>query len=206
MNWLQTLFSSLLGTAVGASATGLIAMYHESKRRKTSIIEGLASVRTELLIAANRITSSIASAQMAMMTGRLPPINDDLTLMYRTHASILHANLSANDLLTITVAYSTIGTYAQGRSLQGSKNQFATTYGLYINALNAVYNAYMIIGTILVSRYAFFIPDEFPIFYLGANIVSRSCVFHMKSATDSTANRPPVPPQTGRPFHGNPAT
>ncbi|AEK59637.1 conserved hypothetical protein (plasmid) [Acidithiobacillus caldus SM-1] len=34
----------------------------------------------------------------------------------------------------------------------------------------------------------------------------KQCVFHVKSATDSTANRPPVPPQTGHPFHGNPAT
>ncbi|WP_347567679.1 hypothetical protein [Acidithiobacillus thiooxidans] len=33
-----------------------------------------------------------------------------------------------------------------------------------------------------------------------------ACVFHMKSATDSTANQPPVPPQTGHPFHGNSAT
>ena len=39
------------------------------------------------------------------------------------------------------------------------------------------------------------------------NIPDRTtCVFHVKSATDSTANRPPVPPQTGHPFHGNPAT
>ena len=36
--------------------------------------------------------------------------------------------------------------------------------------------------------------------------VAEACVFHMKSATDSTANQPPVPPQTGHPFHGNPAT
>lgn len=36
--------------------------------------------------------------------------------------------------------------------------------------------------------------------------VSVLCVFHGKSATDSTRNRPPISWQTGHRFHGNPAT
>ena len=62
MSWLQTVFASLLGTVVGSSVTGAIALRNEDKRKRTLIIEGLASVRTELLIAANRVTSSILSA------------------------------------------------------------------------------------------------------------------------------------------------
>ena len=33
-----------------------------------------------------------------------------------------------------------------------------------------------------------------------------SCVFHVNPATDSTANRPPVPREVGHPFHGKLAT
>ena len=129
MSWLQTIFASLLGTVVGSSVTGMIAARNKDKRKQTLIIEGLASVRTELLIAANRVTSSILSARMAMDTGQLPPIGDDLTLMYRTHASILHINLSAKNMLFITVAYSSLGIYAQGRSVKDHPSQFSFTYG-----------------------------------------------------------------------------
>ncbi len=186
MNWLQTLFASLLGTAVGASATGVIAARNENKRKQSLTIDGLASVRTELLIAANRILSSILSARMAMDTGRLPPIRDDLTLMYRTHASILHANLSAKDMLFVTVAYSTLGTYAQGMDIKGQPNQFAHTYGLYMNTLNSVHNAYILLGDILLSKYIFSIADEFPIFYIGAQTVSQDCETELKKSSNTS--------------------
>ncbi len=180
MSWLQTIFASLLGTVVGSSVTGMIAARNEDKRKQTLIIEGLASVRTELLIAANRVTSSILSARMAMDTGQLPPIGDDLTLMYRTHASILHINLSAKNMLFITVAYSSLGIYAQGRSVKDHPSQFSFTYGLYMNTLSAIYNSYVLLGEILLSKYKTSIPSEFPVFYLGAHAVCQACDIELR--------------------------
>ena len=110
-----------------------------------------------------------------MHTGQLPPISDDLTLMYRTHASILHINLSAKNMLFITVAYSSLGIYAQGRDIKNHPNRFSFTYGLYMNTLNSIYNSYVLLGEVLLSKYKTSIPSEFPVFYLGAHAVSQAC-------------------------------
>ena len=128
MSWLQTVFASLLGTAVGSAVTGGITEIHARRRERLLVVAAFDSVRTELLIAANRLASSIISAKMAINMGHLPAITDDLALMYRTHASTLHVTLSAKDMLFLTVAYSSLGAYVQGRIIKDQLNQFAFVY------------------------------------------------------------------------------
>lgn len=175
MSWLQTVFASLLGTAVGAGMTAWIADVHERKRANSQTIEALASVQKELLVAANQVVSSIVSAQMALHVNNMPTVTDDITLMYRTHASVIHGKLSAKDVLTVTVAYSCIGTYGRGRDLRTVEYPFAYIMGLYIHTLNALYNAYMLLGGILQHRYSTSIDPEFAIYYLGATIAHSAC-------------------------------
>ena len=188
MSWLQTVFASLLGTAVGSAVTGGITEIHARRRERLLVVDALASVRTELLIAANRLTSSIFSAKMAINMGHLPVITDDLALMYRTHASTLHVTLSAKDMLFLTVAYSSLGAYVQGRIIKDHLSQFAFVYGFYANTLDAVYKAYMLVGERLLSRYKVSIPSEFPVFYLGAQAVYGACDAEIRRLNNATTD------------------
>lgn len=180
MSWLQTVFASLLGTGVGSAVTATIAEHHASKRERAHSVDALASVRTELLVAANRIISSILTAHMTMQVGHIPVVTDDLTLMYRTHASVIHVQLHAKDVLTVTAAYSFLGVYARGRDIREHSSRFAFTYGLYMSTLNALYNAYELLGGLLASEYKFSVPSEFAVFYLGAKVTDDACEAEIK--------------------------
>jgi len=179
-------FGSLLGAAVGSYATASIAEKHAQEKERKQIVEALASVRTELLVGVNRLAASVLSANMAMKAGHIPEVTDDLTLMYRTHASVMHAHLSANEVLFITVAYSSLWTYAKGRNIAGHPSPVAFVYGLYMNTLNAMYNAYMMLGQTLHARYQSRTPQDLAVFYLPAHGIEVACEGAESKAEESS--------------------
>lgn len=187
-SWWHALVGSLIGTGVGGAITGLVAERRAQKQEQQLIVEALAAVRTELLVGVNRIGGSVVSAPTFIQSGLPPPVTDDLSLMYRTHAAVLHARLSANDVLTVTVAYSWLMQYARGGYNTGAASRFISVFDLYMSVTNALYKAYIRAGEILKTDYGLAISSEFAVFGFVADYIATSCERELKALRGADAN------------------
>lgn len=178
----------LVGTVVGAAVTALVAERRARREEQKLIVEALAAVRTELLVGANRIGGSVISAPTFIQWGQLPPVTDDLSLMYRTHAAVLHTHLSASDVLTVTVAYSWLMQYSRGGHVSGVPSRFISVFDLYMSVTNALYNAYTRMGEILEADYGLHVGSEFAVFGFAAYWIANLCEGELKTRSDADAN------------------
>ena len=187
-SWWHAMAGSLIGTGVGGTVTGLVAEHRARREERQLIVEALAAVRTELLVGVNRIGGSVVSAPTFIQSGQPPPVTDDLSLMYRTHAAVLHARLSANDVLTVTVAYSWLMQYARGGYNTGAASQFISVFDLYMSVAHALYKAYIRMGEILETDYGLPASSEFAVFGLVAYSIATLCEGELKTLSGADAN------------------
>ena len=157
---------SFIGTGVGGAITTHVAERRARREEQQVIVGALAAVRTELLVGVNRIGGSVTSASAFIQSGQPLPVTDDLSLMYRTHAAVLHAHLSASDVLIVTVAYSWLMQYARGGYNTGAASRFISVFDLYMSVAHALYKAYIRMGEILETDYGLPASSEFAVFGL----------------------------------------
>lgn len=179
---------SFIGAGVGGAITGLVAEHRARREEQQLIVEALAAVRTELLVGTNRVGSSVISAPTFIQSGQPPPVTDDLSLMYRTHAAVLHARLSANDVLTVTVAYSWLMQYSRGGYNTGAPSRFISVFDLYMSVTNALYKAYTRMGEILETDYGLPVSSEFAVFGFVAGWIATLCERELQTLSGTDAN------------------
>ncbi len=114
-------------------------------------------------------------------------MTDDLTFMYRTHAAVLPTRLFANDILTVTVAYSWLMQYARGGHNTGATSRFISVFDLYMSVTNALYKAYMRIGAILETDYVLHAASDLVVFYPPADWIATACERELKTLSDIDA-------------------
>ena len=174
--WWHAAAGSLLGTGAGVRRNDARDRTPRQERReRRAMAEALAAIQTELLVAANHLLSSVSSAQRVITSGQIPAEPDDLSLMYRTHASVVHSQLPAMDVFRVTVAYSYLMRYSRGGYIADAPSRFVEVFGLYLSTVHAVYNAYMRLGAILEARYGLPIIPELSLFSFIADMIARSC-------------------------------
>ena len=179
---------SLAGTGVGGVITWFAAERRARGAEQQLIVQALASIRTELLVGVNRISSSIISAQAVIQSGQAPPVTDDLNLMYRTHAAVLHARLAPIDVLTVTAAYAWLMRYSRGGPISGGPRRFASVFQLYIEAVAALYKAYMRIGEILETTSGLRAASDLAVFALSADGIADACERELKALSRPDAS------------------
>ena len=180
---------SLIGTGVGGAITitGLVAERRAKRQEQQLIVGALAAVRTELLVGINRIGGSVVSAPTFIRSGQPPPVTDDLSLMYRTHAAVLHARLSAKDVLTVTVAYSWLMQYARGGYNTGAASRFISVFDLSMSVASALYKAYIRMGEILETVYGLHVASDLAVFYLPADWIATACERELETLSHTDA-------------------
>lgn len=137
---------------------------------------------------ANRIGGSIASAPTFIQSGQTPPVTEDVGLMYRTHAAVLHTQLSASDILTVTVAYSWLMQYSRGGHISGVPSRFVSIFYLYMSAADAIYKAYTRMGEILETTYRLPVSSEFAVFGLAADWIAGACERELKALSGANTS------------------
>lgn len=188
-SWWHAAVGSLVGTGVGAAITGLVAERHARKQEQQLVVGALAAIRTELVVGMNRVTAAIGSASAFIESGQIPPITDDISLMYRTHAAVLHARLFAKDLLMVAAAYSWLTRCAHGGYVSDVPSHFVAGYGLYMDTVYATYQAYVRLGEILKADYESCKPSEPVAFALPADLIAGACDQKLKTLPKSENKR-----------------
>ena len=179
---------SFVGTGVGGTLTWCAAEQRARREERQLVVGVLKAIRTELLVGASRIGGSVISAPTYIQSGQPPAVTDDLSLMYRTHAAVLHARLSANDVLTVTVAYSWLMQYSRGGYNTGAGSRFISVFDLYMSVANALYKAYIRMGEILETDYGLPVSSEFAVFGLVAYWIATLCEGQLKTLSGADAN------------------
>ncbi len=108
--------------------------------------------------------------------------------MYRTHAAVLHARLSAMDVLTVTVAYSWLMQYSRSGYSTGARSRFVAVFELYMSVVNALYKAYMRIGEILEADYGLCAAAELAMFGFPADQIADACEHKLRALSHADTN------------------
>ncbi|MBU2722760.1 hypothetical protein [Acidithiobacillus ferridurans] len=183
MNMESTIFSGLfgiLGTLFGGYITSKISEKHELRKEREEKIKSITSVQTEILLWMNRVTASVLAANMYISQKSLPPVSDDMSLMFRTHAATLYSTLDKLTLMSVTGSYGAMSSYAQGKSFGMNDSPFAYLHNFLLNTIISSLNAYDALATYLIKHYDRSTSAEYVLFYMPASFISDACNRELK--------------------------